>query len=147
MIYLTAIFLIIIIILLNALISNKAVPFLVGKKRAITLQEKIDFQRQWKEIKELLSIPGTISSNQSVIKADQLLDQVLIKKGYQGKTLGERLKSSRDGFSSYQVYDTAWKAHKMRNAIVHEAALDLLKINAQNIIKEYETVFKDLGAL
>jgi hypothetical protein len=54
-----------------------------------------------------------------LVEIDSLLDYCLKQKGMRGDTMGDRIKSSKLLFSR-EEYDWIWKAHKLRNRIVHE---------------------------
>ncbi len=77
---------------------------------------------EWQQIEELVSIGGPSNLKQALIKADKTLDNAL-KDKFRGETMGERLKNARVTFD-YQTYDNLWKAHKMRNSLVHESGFE-----------------------
>jgi hypothetical protein len=79
----------------------------------------------------------------AIIEADNILDNILKEIGYEGDTLGERLKSAGDSDSVQQ----AWEAHKVRNEIAHEGGKELTKREAKRVISLYESVFKRFGYL
>jgi len=80
----------------------------------------------------------------AIIEADSMLDDVIKKMGYEGESLGERLKAiDQSDLSSVQ---SAWEAHKVRNQIAHEGSgFQLDHREAKRIIGLYETVFKEFG--
>jgi hypothetical protein len=80
----------------------------------------------------------------AVSEADKLLDYALKHSGVRGETMGERLKNSRSRFSSI---DTIWTAHKLRNALAHEADFDLVPNQAREAITDFKRGLQDLGAL
>ncbi|RLD04459.1 MAG: hypothetical protein DRI56_11240 [Chloroflexota bacterium] len=147
MFFIAILFLIIIMLVLNSLINKKGGSTIFSRQtKTLIGSEREAFIKQWQEIKKLVKIPGQSNSNQAVIKADQLLDSVLARLGYRGNT-GDKLKAARKRFSNYQKYKTAWSAHKMRNAVVHEPGFDLIKETAKSTLDEFEEVLKDLGAI
>jgi len=147
MIFIAGLFFIVILIFLNFLMGGKDGIKVLRKSRTLSAVEKKHITKRWYEIEELVNAQGATASNQAVIKADKLLDSVLKQLALPGDTMGDRLKSARDKFSSYEIYDTAWKAHKMRNAVVHEDNFDLHKRTAKSTLGQFRKVLKDLRAL
>lgn len=80
----------------------------------------------------------------AVIDADRLLEDVLKKRGYKGKTVGERLVAAQKILSDN---DSAWYAHKLRNRLVHEPEIRLKKDEAKNALAGFKQALHDLGAL
>lgn len=82
----------------------------------------------------------------AIIEADIILDETLKKIGYNGVSLGERLKSISP--NQLTCLDDAWQAHKIRNQIAHGGAdFVLTKHLAEETIKRYRRVFTELGAV
>jgi len=59
---------------------------------------------------------------QALISADKTMDAAL-KDLVSGSGMGERLKYAKNLFSP-DTYDKIWKAHKVRNNLVHEAGYE-----------------------
>lgn len=92
-----------------------------------------------------------LSDNQSdwrlaIIEADIYLDRLLENKGYNGDTIGDKLKQiNSDALGSIQI---AWEAHKVRNRIAHEGVdFPLTQPEVRRVLSYYEIVFRDLGAI
>jgi len=78
----------------------------------------------------------------AVIEADSILDDVIKKQGYEGESLGERLKAIDP--SDLSNIQSAWEAHRVRNKIAHEGqGFQLDHREAKRIIGLYEKVFKE----
>jgi hypothetical protein len=81
---------------------------------------------------------------QAILLSDELLNNVLKKKQKNGKTMGERMVSAQEDFSSN---DAIWKAHKLANRI-RTGEVDTPK---EQEVKESLVAFRqslrDLGAL
>ena len=103
-------------------------------------------KEKWIEIEGLLKTKNPSSLKQAVIIADKVLEQV-IKQATDTTTMGEGLKLSKDLFSSYAIYDMAWKAHKVRNSMVHDASYDPPYYVVTEAMDQFKAVFKDLGLL
>lgn len=76
----------------------------------------------WRSINDLILKDTPTHLRQAVIVADNTLDAAL-KDIVAGDTMGERLKNAKDKFN-YTTYDRLWKAHKLRNGIVHETSFE-----------------------
>ena len=125
------IFGIIVMILLNRLGRRFARPINRGY-----------FERKWTEL--LGRVKTTEGMMLAVIDADKLLDDALKKKGYKGKTMGERLVAAQRDFSNN---DSVWYAHKLRNRLVHEPDTRLRRGEAKNALAGIRQALKDLGIL
>lgn len=80
----------------------------------------------------------------AIIEADVVLDEALKKFGYQGVSLGERLRDIAP--TKLLSLNDAWQAHKVRNQIAHgDADFILTKRLAEETIKQYKRVFAELG--
>jgi hypothetical protein len=113
------------------------------KSGAVNLQE---VAQQWTDIQTTVGLGGTSHFAQGVVAADKLLDHVLKQKGYQGETMGERLKSAQDDMSA-AVYHNAWQAHKLRNHLVHEVGSQVMSFQVKEAIQQYEAALRELGVL
>jgi len=81
----------------------------------------------------------------AVIEADDILDKVLKTQGFQGETMGDRLKEiSSDILPNV---DEIKEAHKIRNNIVHDPDYHLTREVAQNTLNCVETTLKSFNLL
>jgi len=126
------------------LIKKLLFPETRGKVRMRTSSSFV--REKWAEIEILQQAKNPSSSKQAIIVADKVLEQV-IKQATNTNTLGEGLKLSKDLFSSYAIYDMAWKAHKVRNSMVHDANYDPPHYVVNEAISQFKSVFRDLGLL
>lgn len=99
--------------------------------------------RKWADIEVMLAGRGG-SLRDAVSEADKLVDYALKGSGVHGETMGERLRNSRGRFSNL---DDIWSAHKLRNALAHEADFDLVPTQAKEAVAHLKQGLKDLGAL
>jgi hypothetical protein len=78
----------------------------------------------------------------SILEADVMLDEMMQSIGLHGDSVGERLKNTSK--ADFKTIDTAWEAHKIRNAIAHEGSDFLLsQRESKRIVGLYEIVFKE----
>ncbi len=80
----------------------------------------------------------------AIINADKLLDGVLKKRGFKGKTMGERLVAAQ---RDIKRNDAVWFAHKLRNRLVHDEEAGLREKDVKAAILGFQQAMKDLGAL
>lgn len=98
--------------------------------------------RKWATIEAMAAGGGSLRD--AVSEADKLVDYALKQSGVRGETMGERLKNSRGRFSDINAI---WRAHKLRNALAHEADFDLVPSQAKEAVRDLGQGLKDLGAL
>ena len=101
--------------------------------------------KQWMKIKEKLE--GGLESEYklAVIEADAVLDDILKKLGYNGETLGERLKQVN--VDILPGIGQVLEAHQTRNNIVHDPDFRLSLDGVKKMISIYEKALTDLGVL
>ncbi len=80
---------------------------------------------------------------QSLILADKLLDNALgaIVKG---SKMSERLKNAKHLYE-WEDYDRIWKAHKVRNALVHDLQYEPNHLVLKEAIHNLEKGLKEIG--
>ncbi|MBR5027323.1 hypothetical protein IKX64_01895 [Candidatus Saccharibacteria bacterium] len=128
------------IIIVGALIF---VAILLTGKRNYHLNTEF-YQSKFLAIESRLQKENPASYTLSIIEADKLLDKALMEVGLVGKTMGDRLKKSNDRFSDINA---VWHAHKLRNAIAHDADFEIGFTQAKNALSTYKQALKDLGAI
>ena len=131
----------IIAILIVAVLVFVAI-LLTGKRGYVF--NKQNYQTKFLAIENNLNQHSTATFMTTVIEADKLLDKAMIEMGIPGKTMGERLKKCGDKFTHLNA---VWRAHKLRNALAHEAGLEITYKQAYNALQVYKQALKDLGAI
>lgn len=112
----------------------------------IQTNEVLAHNPRWEHIESLMREAHVSAWREAITEADILLDDALTKAGYQGESVGEKLKSVDS--NDLASLDDAWEAHKVRNQIAHEgSAFELSEALAQRTIQRYEGVFRELGAI
>ena len=114
----------------------------ISKKEA---DEKLEDSR-WTYIRNL--IEGTEESQwrQAIIEADIMLDELLSKLGYEGNSIGDKLKTVNP--RQFNTLNDAWEAHKVRNEIAHQgSAYQLSDHIAYRTINHYENVFREFHVI
>lgn len=103
-------------------------------------------EKRWNRIESQVASEEENEWRLAILEADIILDEVLEENGFQGESIGEKLKSATRG--DLKTLDLAWDAHKVRNHIAHRGStLDINHREAKRVIAEYKKVFEELGAL
>lgn len=97
----------------------------------------------WVRIEQLVASGIPSALKEAVITSDKLMDYAL-SQITNGETMGERLKNSNRAFP-WEVYQGIWDAHKMRNALVHDANFDLTVLVAREVVSKFKKGFQSLG--
>lgn len=104
-----------------------------------------DFTRnRWREINELMRLGSPSNYSRAVLEADKLLDHILKSQMVPGLTMGDRLKAAKNKFSP-EAYDAAWRAHKVRNELAHNAEFQIMDYSARDVLKNYEKAIKEVA--
>ncbi len=103
---------------------------------------KDHYRKKWQDIEA--TTENEIGWTKAIIDADKLLDEILRKAGFKGKSMGERMTSASRSFSNC---DRTWAAHKLRNRVVHETSIKLRKRHVQSALAAFNKALKDLGAI
>lgn len=98
---------------------------------------------QWQSVLRLINSNNPSDWKLAIIEADVLLDTLTYMQGFQGETLGERLKNTDVGL--FQTIKYARHAHGIRNRIAHTPDMELTPRDATQTIRMYEAVFKEFN--
>jgi hypothetical protein len=97
---------------------------------------------QWQEIERHINSTNPSDWRLAILEADIMLDEVLDKQGYQGDTIGDKLKGIDK--SDMRSLNAAWEAHKVRNQIAHEGvSFQLNDREAKRVIGLFREVFSE----
>lgn len=108
--------------------------------------EEAKDRSRWAHIQALIESPHERDWREAIMESDIMLEDMLVERGYEGETTGERMKKVDP--KKYHTLPEAWEAHKIRNQIAHEGmAYQLSDHTAYRTIKRYEAVFKEFGEL
>lgn len=108
-------------------------------------EEETEHHR-WKHVRELIESSSENDWRQAILEADIILDDMLTRLGYQGATIGDKLKQVDP--AHFHTIQDAWQAHIVRNDIAHRgSAFELTDHIAYRTILQYENVFKEHGEI
>jgi hypothetical protein len=102
------------------------------------------FTERWKDLQKYCASRKTWP--QAIISADELLDDALKRRGYKGKTTGERLVAAQHELTSN---DSIWHGHKLCNKM-REENIDVRTLKKKDMVialAGFREALRDLGAL
>ncbi|MGH7234182.1 MAG: hypothetical protein ACREF7_01925 [Candidatus Saccharimonadales bacterium] len=105
-----------------------------------SLRARSNYSTHWKALQKKLSDKSSWS--EAVTEADKMLDLVLKKRHFKGKTMGERLVSAQHELSAN---DMVWYSHKLSNKVLNEG-LEVSKAQVKKALLGFWRALKDLGA-
>lgn len=151
--YLAPIFIILDIILLLGVIyaGLHAIPLRQRFSLFEKLPKKVGLQKDpkilshWQKILERAQ-SGTIESlRYAIIEADALVDSMLKRAGYEGDHMADRLSQILP--EEVKSLEALWRAHRLRNDIVHTPGFIVNVDQAKWALKAFEDFMKELNAL
>lgn len=108
----------------------------------VPAQGNADLAARWQKVTGHLNSENQNDWKQAILEADVMLDEVLNSLGYQGESIGEKLKRVQTG--EFKAVQEAWDAHKVRNQIAHEGStFQLTHHEANQTIQKYRKVFEE----
>ena len=142
---LIAILLIALIVYLKIRIKElKETPHIFLSKVELEGQLQKTKNDRWEKVLEYINSHNASEWKLAILEADNMLDDLTKKMGYQGMNLGERLKSV--DINTFSSLDYAWEAHRVRNKIAHEGSDYILNhYEAKRVVALFERVFKDFN--
>ncbi len=97
---------------------------------------------RWERILNYMDSDSPTEWRLAILDADIILEKMLIKSGYHGDGVGEKLKQVER--SDFNTIDSAWEAHKIRNTIAHSGSdVILTRRTAKKAIDLYRQVFEE----
>jgi hypothetical protein len=97
---------------------------------------------RWQSLQRLCSDKS--QWHEAIKQADRLLDDVLRRKKFRGKSTGERLVSAQHKISNNE---SVWFGHKLRNRLVSEEIVKVSKQDTLEALSGFRQALKDLEAL
>jgi|SRR3989344_2746298 len=100
---------------------------------------------RWQKVKTRLETANEEEYKLAVIEADGILNDILLRMGFRGETLGDRLKTLTTAIIPNLL--EVERAHQTRNNVVHDPDFRLTLEEAQKTIAIYEAVFSNLDLI
>ena len=99
---------------------------------------------RWKKVLDYLFSINENDWKLAIIEADLMLFDLLIKLGFKGETMGDKLKEANR--ESFRSLSSAWEVHNIRNKIAHEgSSFEISLHEAKRVIALYEQIFQEFG--
>lgn len=111
-------------------------------RRAPLKPRKKIYTAKWKELQQFCKHRDTWPK--AIEQADALLDKAMIKRGFKGKSTGERLVSAQRTLTDN---DAVWYAHKLYKKLRDDPEMKLKEREVKDALVGFRQALKDLGAL
>ncbi len=99
---------------------------------------------KWQNVIKHINSANPSDWKLAILECDIMLADILEKMGYMQESIGEKLKSIEP--SDFTNIESAWEAHKIRNAIAHEGSDFLIsEREAKRVVGLYEVVFQEFA--
>ncbi len=104
-----------------------------GTNMPLTSRKKM--RKNWQKIVNRLKTDDPLQYKLAVLEADNLIDGIMIKMGYAGKNMKERL----DELEKERVDNASQlrESHRIRNKIIQDKNYILIKQDAEKVIQPY----------
>ncbi|NTV44538.1 MAG: hypothetical protein HGA67_02490 [Candidatus Yonathbacteria bacterium] len=97
---------------------------------------------RWEMIQNHIASDNPNDWRVAIMEADNILDDMVKRMGYEGEDLGGRLRAVEP--SDFLSIQSAWEAHKVRNKIAHDGlGFEITQREAKRVIGLYEKVFRE----
>ncbi len=114
--------------------------WIISKKRRVL--NKRYFQNKWKQLQSQCLNKATWYK--AIIDADNLLDEALTKRHFNGKSTGEKLVAAQREFS---INKELWSAHNFKKKIVENKITKLNKKETIATLNTFRQALSELGAI
>jgi len=127
----------------KSLKERKHIKYTIDEQKNIAKMEATPVvNKKWQHVQSLMESQNNNDWRQAIMEADIMLDEMLSKIGYDGVSIGEKLKNVEE--SDFVTLNSAWEAHKVRNRIAHKgSAFVISHSESKRIIGLYEDVFRE----
>lgn len=99
-------------------------------------------QERWQGImKKFNEATSNDSRKLAIIEADKLIDTLLKDSGFEGEHMADRLQQLSP--EKVTTLDRLWRAHRLRNQIVHSHDFEISPTLTERTIEDYEAFLKE----
>ncbi len=103
------------------------------------------FEKHWKEIKDKSATAPPQSFTLAIVAADNLVGDALNALGLEGDSIADKLGKLNP--QEIKTLNNLWRAHRVRNDLVHTTGFEIKQGEAKEVLAVYESFLKELGAL
>ncbi|MDD2913483.1 MAG: hypothetical protein PHH17_00125 [Candidatus Pacebacteria bacterium] len=121
--------------------------FLENTKEILTYSplKEGKFKKEWKSILEKFNTGIEGEQKMAIIKADEMLNDVLEKLDFKGDFIVEKLRTMTS--ENLKNIDDVWQAHKIRDNIVYDPDYKLPLQESKKAIDAYMAAFQNLDVI
>ncbi|MCP6719901.1 MAG: hypothetical protein KJI72_01060 [Patescibacteria group bacterium] len=141
----------IVLIILFVFVFIKSLPFRPKfvfnpkpAKGGLLLKDAV-LKGRWQQVVEKAHRSPPQSLTLGIIEADSFIDDILKRMDLKGEHMADRLE--RLGTRDLKTVESLWKAHKIRNNLVHTPGFVLSPTDAKMVLRSYESFLKEVGVL
>ncbi len=105
-------------------------------------EEHVSKNPRWQVVEDHINSSNPAEWKMAIIEADLILEEMLDRAGYDGDTLGDKLRSAEKG--DFKTLGYAREAHGVRNQIAHQGSeFAISQTKARRTIDQYKDVFTE----
>jgi len=138
-IYVIVLFIDLILLLIVRGLSGDIQKTIKGTKMPIASQKRM--RKMWDKIEKRLLTENFAQYKVAILEADNLVDEILLKIGYKGNNMVERLKDADS--QQIEEVDDILKSHQIRNKIIQDKNFIINKKEAEQAIKPYRSFLEN----
>ncbi len=119
-------------------------PFRRTGAKTLTLENQV-LREAWLGVMKRFAAGSADSLKLAVIEADKLADETLRSLGLEGEHMADRLEKISS--EELRTLDRLWRAHRMRNELVHTPGYELTVDDAKRVLGDYRAFLEEVGLL
>lgn len=104
-----------------------------------------EFRARWKRIMAKAFAAPPQSLTLAIIEADKCVNDALKSLGFEGEHMADRLEQLNP--SDFDTLQNLWRAHRIRNDLVHTPDFGIEPADAETVLKIFEAFLKELEIL
>ncbi|MEK7174531.1 MAG: hypothetical protein AAB759_02635 [Patescibacteria group bacterium] len=114
------------------------------QKKVLSLQVAV-LRERWQAIVKRFKAGVPESTRLAIIEADAFVDDILKRMGLPGEHMADRM--TRLSPDEVTTLERLWRAHKLRNDLVHTPGFGLSPADAQAAMRDYEAFLNEMSAI
>ena len=103
------------------------------------------YTSHWKAIKDKSTTNPPESLTLAIVAADNLVGDALDEMGLEGEHIADKLEKLNP--RELKTLNNLWRAHRIRNDLVHTTGFEIKGDEASEVLNIYESFLKEIGAL
>lgn len=119
-------------------------PTSSGAKKIYTLRDAL-FKERWTNVAKKIAVGTPDAFKVAIIDADKLVDDVLKQLGFAGEHMADRLEKIAP--QDLQSLERIWRAHRLRNNLVHTPGFQISGFEAKKSLADYEAFLREVKVI